>query len=297
LKAELYEKEQAVKRFKSGDVGATQPTARRGSGSVKDVFARSNRGVDERSKRDEAAHVSQNELERSRARLEEKASLYQRMARSEETRYATETDTSSERAPLVDFQLKSWQADVYERGQTTFDSQLQSTDTRHERERRKWEADFTAEAAREAARAERRENLDTVIAATTEGREAARTAAEQRLQAQRARLQVVQQKARLRAAAVAASRAATAAAAAVVDTDAVTSTTVEAHVSTSNRADVVTTSATTPATNTQPQPPPPPPPTSDVKEEVNVPPPSDVDTFASNKRKARDGDDNDKRNE
>lgn len=207
LKAELYEKEQAVKRFKSGEVGAAQPTARRATGTVSDVFTRgSNRGVAERASRDLLGDdgESRDQLSKSRTKLEEKARKYNALLGSN---VGSESEAlHSDRAPLVDFQLKSWQHSAddgdYAAGQTTFDSQLQSADTIRERERRRWEIEQQQEKAQEAARNKRIETIETVIAQTAAGREQARVAQEQRLHAQRARLDLVQKKAAQRSAAV-----------------------------------------------------------------------------------------------
>lgn len=206
LKAELYEKEQAVKRFKSGEVGAAQPTARRATGTVNDVFTRgSNRGVAERASRDllnDDGVGGGDQLAKSRAKLEEKAAKYNSLLGSNVGGESESSSLHSDRAPLIDFQLKSWQAADDYGGQTTFDSQLQSADTIRERERRRWELERQQEKAQETARSKRLETMETVIAQTAEGREQARVAHEQRLHAQRTRLDLVQKKAAQRSAAV-----------------------------------------------------------------------------------------------
>lgn len=159
LKAELFQKEQAVKRFVNGQAGAERPTKRRGT--VKDVLSRGNKGVEARAAKD-LAQVEEAPLALSQRKLVEKSRLYDKMAAArgdssalgEFSRHIPPTpnvtharfdahltpEFHNDDEPAVDFELKAWQSSVYD-GQTNFDSSLQSADTIQERERRKWEAE------------------------------------------------------------------------------------------------------------------------------------------------------------
>jgi hypothetical protein len=107
LKAELYEKEQALKHHKA-DPSAPPPTARRGKGgSVDQVFARGNKGVDARAKRDLASREAPlNQLAESKRKLEAKAAQYDQMQQREYSVADASTSSHDLNAPLVDFQVR-----------------------------------------------------------------------------------------------------------------------------------------------------------------------------------------------
>jgi len=193
LKAELYEKEQQAKRHRN-DPSAPPPTVRRGKlGSVEQVFARGNKGVEARAKRDLAnSDTPVNQLAESKRKLAEKAEQYERL-QQQQTESTAYNDLN---APLVDFQMKQWQASVYEG--VNIDSELQSSDTRGEAARRQWEEQTLREEQAHIERRKRQDTLNTVIEEENDARASVRALQAKRKRQQAERLAIVRMKTRKR---------------------------------------------------------------------------------------------------
>jgi hypothetical protein len=184
LKAELYEREQLVKRQKS-----LAPADAKASKGKAPLDAR-NRGVEARAARDLAHSQAETDvLANSAAQLARKAAMYAQMQRS----------ASSSAARSAEHDLVDWQQKAYDWSGT----QLQSADTRREQERLRWEQEQRAgdgddnddDDAADRERDERLATLDSVIALASRERAATNSAREQRQKENEMRAALIRQKA------------------------------------------------------------------------------------------------------
>jgi hypothetical protein len=182
LKAELYEREQLVKRQKS-----LAPADAKASKAKVPLDTR-NRGVEARAARDLAQSQAETDvLANSAAQLARKAAMYAQMQRS----------ASSSAARAAEHDLVDWQQKAYDWSGT----QLQSADTRREQERLRWEQEQQLQRAgddddaADRERDERLATLDSVIALASRERAATNSAREQRQKENEMRAALIRQKA------------------------------------------------------------------------------------------------------
>ncbi|EFN53927.1 hypothetical protein CHLNCDRAFT_58391 [Chlorella variabilis] len=184
LQAQVAKAQQEASLVREGKLDAEELRARR-KGSMATLLERKNAGVGDRDQRDRLAlKTTTDRLSESRAALEKKAALYDRLARGE----VDDEDDKYE----VDFLMKgtgggAWRQPELDTTGLAVHTQtggLVSGDMARERERRSWEAEQEAEmAAEEEAerrRAERRELLNEVIDEAAEERQRASAARQQR---------------------------------------------------------------------------------------------------------------------
>lgn len=188
LKAVLFQREQEAKRFKV--TGEARPRTRKKAKET--VWTKQNKGLAERSRRDEEAlRAEQKTAVDVEAKLQEKARLYEQFVSG------GVAEDPEEGKFLVDFQQKSWSepqaADNDEDG-----GEFYHEDIQREEDRKRWERNAQQEIVNdEAADLKKQKDLevlDKVIAQTRQGRDKARVLKERRKQRAQERLEKIKER-------------------------------------------------------------------------------------------------------